>query len=262
VPEFITYTVESGDTLIAIAQEFDQTSETILAANADTLASPHDLSIGQQLRVPVQSAPADGPVAEAPPAEGEPVPAVAAEGEAPAATVPVEGPELSDEVAKALGLPTADVAALQSGPVVGAAGGAAAEAAAGGHAPAAAPVESERSSAVAFPAPLTVVPPDGATVSGDSPILRWSSSGVLPPGTHYVVTLAEAGVEGAKPRVLWVMTNATSIRLPGDARPALGTSKDFLWSVSVRERTGRLVGADEGELRSRPSMTRRFTWTP
>jgi len=47
--EIITYTVQSGDTIFGMAEEFDISAETILWANGDLEYHPDDLSIGQEL---------------------------------------------------------------------------------------------------------------------------------------------------------------------------------------------------------------------
>ncbi|MBN2387942.1 MAG: peptidoglycan DD-metalloendopeptidase family protein [Anaerolineales bacterium] len=55
--DVIEYTVGRGDSLLKIAADFDLEPETILWANADTLAGdPHSIRIGQVLRIP----PVDG----------------------------------------------------------------------------------------------------------------------------------------------------------------------------------------------------------
>jgi murein DD-endopeptidase MepM/ murein hydrolase activator NlpD len=260
LPSVITYTVASGDTLSGISQRFNVGTNEILGANQDGLASPHSLSIGQQLRIPV--APPES--AEVPPGESA--------GQEPALPGDSPGVEVSEDlgtppaavatagleaaVIAALGLPT-DAPGVAA-PVPGTqASGSAREQQAGDV------LRSEKSAAVAFAAPVPVGPAAGATVTGESPLLRWSSSGLLPAGAHYVVAIREADAQtDAAPRLLWVLSNATAVRVPGVVRPSLGTSRSFEWTVSVRRRSGRLLGSDEGELLSPKSEVRAFVWAP
>ena len=51
--EAITYTVEAGDSVFGIAQNFKLDPETVLWANGDVLNDdPHMISIGQELFIP------------------------------------------------------------------------------------------------------------------------------------------------------------------------------------------------------------------
>lgn len=68
----VTYTVQSGDTLLAIAQAHDVSVEALTTAN--DLADPNFLQIGQVLSIP-QEGPED---LEAPPPTGSPVEATSA----------------------------------------------------------------------------------------------------------------------------------------------------------------------------------------
>lgn len=104
LPAVIIHEVVSGDTLFGIAAQYGVTGDAILEANADVIDSPHQLSIGQELRVPI--APSELPVvAEAPvlgsaqPAE---VVAAAGAGQAGAAAGEV-GSLQGDSVAVAAG---------------------------------------------------------------------------------------------------------------------------------------------------------------
>ena len=115
----------------------------------------------------------------------------------------------------------------------------------------------------ALRAPWPIAPAESASVAGESPVLRWSSAGVLPAGAHYVIELRGADDEPtASPKLVWIVSNATAARVPGDLRPPLGTAKRFLWTVSVRSRTGRVIGDDPGELIGQPSAARTFDWAP
>lgn len=246
LPAVISYTVRSGNTLSGIAQEYGLSTSAVLAANEGVLSSPHDLRIGQVLQIPVSQAAAAVPdesvveePGQQPPDSGEP--AMAATEPLPAALTTV------------LGLPTprAD-GSLAPDPttlVVPA-----------GKDSVAVVIDDERAGAVAFPAPVAVSPAPGATVAGEGLVLRWSSSGILPAGVHYVVAITDAS--SGETRQVWVMTNATAVKVPGELRPPLGSSRTYTWSVSVRRRSGRIVGTDLGELRSPASEPRQFVWSP
>jgi LysM repeat protein len=275
LPRVITYTVESGDTISGIAQQFSVSTDVLVEANADTLENAHSLRIGQQLRVPMQlPAVAEAAPAGEAPAEGAPVaaepgagdPAVA--GENPEAADPAANGDpppteaLDPTIAAVLGLPeaTGEAAgrsgveeALETVPNVAGPGSAAAGTV----------VESERSAAVAFPMPLAVGPATGSTLAVEQPVLRWTSVGPLPAGVHYVVALTKVdGNERSAPELSWILSNATAFRVPGAARPPLGTTRTYEWTVSVRRRSGQLIGADSGELLSPPSEARTFVWAP
>jgi LysM repeat protein len=96
------------------------------------------------------------------------------------------------------------------------------------------------------PAPLT--PADGATVSGETVLLAWTSVGVLGREEWYVLTL-KSPKSGAALQSRW--TKQTSWRLPSELR---GTEMD--WQVQV------CSGSPEqpGEPLSPPSAERSLTW--
>lgn len=253
MPAVITYTVVSGDTLSGIAQQFQLTTDDLVTSNEDSLESADDLRIGQQLRVPVAR------VAVAEDDLGAEAPPEAAGAGATAAEEP-----LAEEVARALGLPPQgavgaegpDATTSTAPPRPGGAAGV------GTDGQAKSVVEKEIAAARAFPAPWPVAPADGATVTGEGAVLRWSSAGVLPPGVHYAVEIRDADEDTAPPRTLWVMSNATVLRLPGELRPPRGTSRRLAWRVSVRRRQGGLMGDAAGEPAGPPSPERQLVWSP
>ena len=53
--EAVTHTVESGEVLSSIARKYNVTVEAIVQANQ--LANPDDLDVGQVLIIPVQAPP-------------------------------------------------------------------------------------------------------------------------------------------------------------------------------------------------------------
>jgi len=112
-----------------------------------------------------------------------------------------------------------------------------------------------------FTGPVALSPAEGAGVSGDPPLLRWTSAGVLPPGHFYVIAVRDARDADAKPRLTWVRGSATALRLPPRWRPAVGASRTLAWSVTVRrESTGLLAG--EGVIVSGEPVWHTFVWTP
>jgi LysM repeat protein len=113
-----------------------------------------------------------------------------------------------------------------------------------------------------YPAPIPLGPGDGSTVTSGAPLLRWSSVGLLPEGVFYVVELVDLDGAPDRPQLEWITSLATAVRVPAELRPALGASRRIEWSVSVRRRAGRLLGADEGVVLGPASPTRTFTWQP
>jgi len=57
--QLTTYTVESGDTLFAIARRFDVTPQSLIDAN--NIDDPNLLFVGQQLTIPISAPPASTP---------------------------------------------------------------------------------------------------------------------------------------------------------------------------------------------------------
>jgi|GEM_PF-4277121 LysM repeat protein len=114
-----------------------------------------------------------------------------------------------------------------------------------------------------FPSPVPLAPAGGITVTAESPLLRWSSAGVLPKGLFYVVEVRPAGDEEHEPIAIWV-SGATAVRMPSELRPALGTAGEIDWAVSVRRRSGGglLSRSDRGVLLSPQPLWQRFIWAP
>jgi LysM repeat protein len=270
VTSTITYTIASGDTISGIAQQFDVGTDELVAANPETLGNPDTLRIGQQVVVPV-SAP---PVSEGSPGEASAVAEAPPGGDAIAGGVPAEPPPSGDEIAPLaeidaglslkLGVPAApepalnDPAAPMTEDVTIGTRSAPRRAES-----AVAAIERDQLAAAALEAPWPVAPAEGATLTGESPVLRWSSAGILPAGAHYVLEIH--GVDdppGTNPKLVWIVSNATAARVPGDLRPPLGTARRFTWTVSVRSRTGRLLGEDAGDLIGRASAPMTFDWAP
>jgi hypothetical protein len=246
-----------------IASQFGMSTDELVAANQDSLARPDQLHIGQQIRVPVAAG--EQVAAEAPPS-GEPAPAPGdAAASAPAGEA-APAPSLDPVLSSKLGVPAG---ALERATSVAPSSLTGLPSEADPAVPAKRDdganleLEREQSVAAALPAPWPVAPAPGARISGEGPVLVWSSVGVLPDGTHYVVEIRPTDLApDERSRVVWVVSNATALRVPGDMRPPLGTARQFEWTVSARRRTGRVLGSDRGELLGSPSETRTFEWAP
>lgn len=313
LPATIVHVVQSGDTLFGIAAQYGVTGDTILEANTDVLDSPHRLSIGQELRIPVRpseaaQADSDGG-AETTEQEAAQV-ASADESQTPAEESggPAAGQETSgrgDEeavavtqvvtytiqlgdtlegISEAQGIAVEELVELNpemladpASPLVPGESltvrivradtnpvarepDALDPKTAGGSGSAVLPPE--ELGVEQLPAPLALAPGPGVTVTATSPLLIWSSIGILPPGSYYVVAIRDAGDPEARPHLEWVINNATAIRVPADFRPALGSQRQLQWSVTVRQRVGRLLGPDEGVRLSSEPEWRTFTWAP
>ncbi len=113
-----------------------------------------------------------------------------------------------------------------------------------------------------YPAPRLLTPGNGAVVTSPTPILQWSSVGVLPAGVYYVVALRDADASDGRARLIWMASNATALRVPADVRPARGSRANIAWSVSVRRMGSGLFASDEGTRLSAGEPWRTFTWAP
>ena len=291
--EEVTYTVKSGDTLYGIAQDFGVTADSIMESNPVVLADRNSLSIGDELRIQVdRPAGAQAPAPAVAGASGAPSKPGGAGGSsgsaAPGASGSSAGKPGAGEGAAAGGVaPSTGVTATQSGGISttvtdATAGLDASEALSGSLST----LEiSTTNGAGRYPAPIPLAPGDTMTVTDESAILRWSSVGILPDEVYYVVLLRTAGQSGSagtdqassgqagagqagasqtdeQAEVEWVFSNATALRVPGRLRPALGSSREIEWAVTVRRRGESLVGVDAGTPLSPPPEWQRFTWSP
>lgn len=301
-----THVVASGESLFAIAAQYDVPADEIVSLNA--LERPEALSVGQELAIPVPG-PAEAqdvadeaagePVAEAPtqaPTEA-PAEAVAqapdqAGADAPVLVEPetyeVKGGDTLGAIAARYGVPLDELLelnadwlssvnqTLQVGDRVVVRASAAATAT-----PAPEPTPALASAPVValdvvpgevevtgfepvagrqYPAPVILAPGDGDVLHGPSVLLRWSSVGVLPPRVNYVVTIRDDAQPEEDAEVIWLSTNATSLRVPGDYRPALGAPRTIAWTVSVRRRGGRVMDREGTLLGPKPEAST-FTWS-
>ena len=231
MPKVISYTVKSGDTLYGIAESFGVPAERI--ENANQLNNPESLSIGDVLAIPA------APSAEAQLVE-QPAPAGAGSVGVAASASPLS----------ATGPSSSTLVAIGGSPLAGQGDGLAGVAL------------SDEGSTVAFDAPIPLGPADGAAVADDQAQLSWSSVGILPADTYYVVAIRDADAPEGEANLEWVYSNATSLRLPRRLRPALGATRVLEWSVSARLQARTLFGPDKGIPVSGASPWRRVTWKP
>lgn len=303
-----THVVASGETLFAIAAQYDVPADEIVSLNA--LERPEALSVGQELVIPVPG-----------PAEAQDVADEVAAGDEAAAESATEAPTEAPAEAVAQAPTGAEAAApvlaepetyeVKSGDTLGAIAArygvpldellelnaewlssvnqtlqvgdrvvvSAAVAVTATPIPEPSPmlasapameldvgpgeVEVAGIEPVAgrqYPAPAILAPGDGDVLQGPSVLLRWSSVGVLPPRVNYVVTIRDDTEPEEDAEVIWLSTNATSLRVPGDYRPALGAPRTIAWTVSVRRRGGRVMDR-EGTLLGPKPVPSTFTWS-
>jgi LysM repeat protein len=67
-PTAQTYVIKSGDTLSAIAREFNVSLDALLEANKDTISNPNRITVGQEIIIPLPE------TTEPPAEEGSPAP--------------------------------------------------------------------------------------------------------------------------------------------------------------------------------------------
>ncbi len=64
-PSYVTYTVQAGDTLWAIARKYNCSITGIVAANSDRIKNPNRIHAGWQLKIPKSGAPVSGSTPDA-----------------------------------------------------------------------------------------------------------------------------------------------------------------------------------------------------
>ena len=64
-PSYVTYTVQAGDTLWAIARKYGCSIAEIVAANSDRIKNPNRIHAGWQLKIPKSGAPVSGSTPDA-----------------------------------------------------------------------------------------------------------------------------------------------------------------------------------------------------
>lgn len=251
----LVHQVREGETLIAIADEYDTAVEAILALNPDV--DPELIQVGQLLLIPAQQ-PTPGPTSTPEPGVPTPTPPDYV------VHVVVPGDTLSS-IAEQYGISVALIRTANELPLdddtirpnqslvipVGT--------------PVPSPTPTVDPNATPtpvppYPAPALLSPPDGATfVGSDEPILlQWASVSILRDDEWYELTLSQtpSGVVSATH-----YARATAWRVPIDLLTASDTeASEFRWQVQVvreaRDRDGELVYEEAGA----PSGVRGFTW--
>lgn len=239
------YTVKAGDTVDAIARQFNSTIADIIQANG--LSANARLSIGQQLIIPVPGA-TGGPGPTATPAGGMLIYSVQS-----GDTVSGIAEKFNSRIDWILQANKMDAGAIlrigQSllvplSPIT--------------------PTATPTSNVTPPPPPPTPVPTlaapallspaDRSVVTGDAAVLlSWTSVGALKADEWYVVTIR--GTQSAPPITTW-WTKNTTWRLPVEYRGATVAGRDLIWQVQVRKGN---IG-EVGEPTSPASVERRFTW--
>lgn len=103
-------------------------------------------------------------------------------------------------------------------------------------------------------APALLSPADGSIVTGqEAVLLSWTSVGTLGADEWYVVIVRQSG--SLTPLTTWWSKN-TTWRLPATYRDPSGTDTDIIWRVQVRKGSP----DNPGEPISPASVERRFTW--
>ncbi len=239
------YTVKSGDTVDAIARQFNSTIADIIQANG--LAADARLSIGQVLIIPVPGGTGGaGPTAT--PAggmliysvqSGDTVSGIAEKFKSRTDWI-LQANNMDASAILRIGqslliplspmtptpMPTLDVTPQPATPTP----------------------------APTLAAPALLSPADRGVVSGeDAVLLSWTSVGTLKADEWYVVTIR--GTNSITPITRW-WTKNTTWRLPAEYRGANTAGVDLIWRVQVRRGS-----ADApGEPTSPASVERRFTW--
>jgi LysM repeat protein len=250
----LTHQVQGGDTLSAIAGQYQTTVADILALNPDV--EPESLQVGLVLLIPA------GPLTPTPTATLDPSLPTPTPGNFTVHTV-APGETLGSiaqayDVSVALirevnNLPIGDDTIFTNQSLVIPLG-----------TPIPSPTPTRDPNATPTPVPLYAAvallnPPDGATLAGDQqPVaLQWASVSVLREDEWYAVTLSPSG--GVDPSTQY--TRATAWRVPFNlllsAKDAAG---EFRWEVHVVRETKDQEGKRIYEEAGLPGEERSFTW--
>lgn len=105
------------------------------------------------------------------------------------------------------------------------------------------------------PAPNLTGPPLGATVALTEPVLlRWVSVDLLAPNEWYVVQILPAGGSAKVLNTVWTKSN--SHRIDPSLAPAEGGSATYQWQITIV----RVNGGNQLQAASLASEKREFTW--
>jgi LysM repeat protein len=108
-PAANTYTIQDGDSLSSIAEQFGVTVEDLMAANGIT--DPTTLAVGQVLTIPTVNAVPSPAATEAPPVEGEATATPAATTAPAEGTYTVQDGDNASDIAASFGITVDDLAA-------------------------------------------------------------------------------------------------------------------------------------------------------
>ncbi len=256
VPNYITHEVESGETLLEIANNYNITVQELQAANN---INDELIHIGDKLIIPVLSAePAPTVVAAG---GGSPSQYVVRAGDTVVSIALTFGSSI-DEVLKANNLGPDDlirpgdllnVPTHQLPPEVSKSASQTTRAV------------TETTSATPATAdtiyiePRLIGPPDQATLPRtEAVLLRWISVDVLAPNEWYVLLISPAADNAKSLPSIW--TKSTSYRLDMSMAPEVGQSATYVWQVSVVRVKTSAGGQTSFEAASPPSTLRYFTW--
>jgi LysM repeat protein len=245
----VTHIVEAGETLLSIALQYDVTVDAIQQANglADEL-----IRIGDQLTIPIvreNVASASGPASNFTytVAEGDTLISIALKFGSS-----VEDIQAANSLAVNALIRPGDslIIPVQGVPPEAMQPEAAPTVAAEAGAP--------QPTAVIYPQPQLISPPEGAQISRSEPVLlQWASVGVLQPNEWYVLQLLERSPQARPLSTAW--TKQTSYRLGAELAPAEGQLAEYDWLISV-VRVNPVSGQLSLVAASPPSEIRRFVW--
>ncbi len=250
----VDYTIQSGDTCILIAINFNVSVASIITLNNGLInADCSNLTVGTSLKVP-QATPTPTPLPSAtlPPGLNTPVPRL---------TYTVKAGDTLAGIAKFYGLTIidlvqvnglADASSIRADQVL------------------VIPVEravtpGPTPSATApppYPAPQQLNPRDGEVFLGAETVtLQWAAVSQLRPGEFFQVTVEDVTANAA--RLLQDEVTDTKFIIPATFQPADGTPHVYRWSVTtVRQRPGTAAGAAPAfDSAGVSSPQRSFVWS-
>jgi LysM repeat protein len=107
--------------------------------------------------------------------------------------------------------------------------------------------------------PRLITPPINATLAREEPILlQWASVDVLSPNEWYVLQIFPRSPQARPLSTAW--TKQTSFRLGGELAPAEGELAEYDWLISVVRVNPAADGSLSLKAASPPSEIRRFVW--
>lgn len=241
----LRYLVKKGDTVDAIAKQYNAAPKDIIQANG--LSADGRLGVGVELIIPL-AGPMGGPGPTSTPGKDTLVYTVQS-GDTVSGIAQRLGSQV-DWILQANNLKATDILRIGQSLTVPRTSATATPA----PTVEALPITPSPTPEPGLRAPVLLTPADGAVLTGqDSLLLSWMSVGILEPDQWYVVTLRNG--ERSKASVTW-WTRGTTWRLGPEFRGTTQAGVDFTWRVQVR------TGSPErpGDAASPVSAERRFTW--